>query len=379
MKLLCNLYGMYPFYKEKYGHCMAPFGGGMEHQTMTSLGFFEYYINAHELGHQWWGDNVTCKSWGDIWINEGFASYTEHLTAQYLDPSNFAPNLAAAHNNVMNFPGGSVYFTNHDTLNSNVIFDSRLTYDKGGSIVRSLQFVTNDDSLWFNTLRGFQQQYKNSTASVIDFKTYYETQTNSNATSFFNQWYYGEGYPTFNVTYNYTGTQCFIKSDQTTSMPFVTPIFKTPMQYKISRSGKPDTTIRVNHNQPSHTYTLALTGTVTGVSCDPNNWIINKTIGPARDATLGITPVVDPNGITAITGTAEITIGPNPVRSTLLINNTGNLPGKVCVYDLAGKMIVEKPLSGTVLIDLTTIAPAVYVVKVYDSGGNEVRSQKIIP
>ncbi|MGE0566701.1 MAG: hypothetical protein AB7O73_02030, partial [Bacteroidia bacterium] len=62
-----KLYGMYPFYKQKYGHCMAPFSGGMEHQTMTSLGFFDYYLDAHELAHQWWGDNVTCKSWSDIW------------------------------------------------------------------------------------------------------------------------------------------------------------------------------------------------------------------------------------------------------------------------------------------------------------------------
>ena len=58
IELESKLYGMYPFHKEKYGHCMAPFGGGMEHQTMTSLGFFGFELDAHELGHQWWGDNV---------------------------------------------------------------------------------------------------------------------------------------------------------------------------------------------------------------------------------------------------------------------------------------------------------------------------------
>nr|MCU0360214.1 peptidase M1 [Bacteroidia bacterium] len=113
LEFLSEKYGMYPFYKEKYGNCMAPFGGGMEHQTMTSQGFFEYYINAHELGHHWWGDNVTCKSWGDIWINEGWASYTEHLVAEFLDPTNFAGNLNAVHNNIMSQPGGSVFFFKH--------------------------------------------------------------------------------------------------------------------------------------------------------------------------------------------------------------------------------------------------------------------------
>src|SRR5204862_1737289 len=101
-----------------------------------------FYIDAHELGHQWWGDQVTCKSWADIWINEGFASYTEHLVAEYLDPANFQTNLNNAHNSVMGQLGGSVHFTGVDTMNNPRIFDSRLTYDKGGAIIHSLRFVT---------------------------------------------------------------------------------------------------------------------------------------------------------------------------------------------------------------------------------------------
>jgi aminopeptidase N len=197
-----KMYGMYPFYKEKYGHCMAPFGGGMEHQTMTSLGFFDYYIDAHELGHQWWGDNVTCKSWGDIWINEGWASYTEHLVAQYLDPSNFLPNLNSAHTNIMSSPGGKVWVSGPDTMDASKVFSSRLTYDKGGAIIRTLQFEVNNDSLWFPMVRSFQNTYQNSTASVQDFKNFAQTYTGMNFTQFFNQWYYGHGYPTFNLTWN---------------------------------------------------------------------------------------------------------------------------------------------------------------------------------
>ncbi|MCK4751346.1 MAG: hypothetical protein KAT15_30015, partial [Bacteroidales bacterium] len=73
IELYSGLFTPYPFRAEKYGHCLAPVGGGMEHQTMTTLSSFRFNLVAHELTHQWFGDNVTCASWQDIWINEGFA------------------------------------------------------------------------------------------------------------------------------------------------------------------------------------------------------------------------------------------------------------------------------------------------------------------
>jgi len=66
-----TLYSRYPFWKEKYGHCMAPLSGGMEHQTMTTIGYFSPTVVAHELSHQWFGDNATCATWSDIMMNEG--------------------------------------------------------------------------------------------------------------------------------------------------------------------------------------------------------------------------------------------------------------------------------------------------------------------
>lgn len=377
IKFLSEKYGMYPFYKEKYGHCMAPFGGGMEHQTMTSLGFFDYYVDAHELGHQWWGDNVTCKTWGDIWMNEGFASYTEHLVAQYLDPPSFAGNLNAAHSNVMSNPGGSIFFTGSDTLNTNRIFDGRLTYDKGGAIIHSLRFLTNNDSLWFGALRGFQNNYKNSTASAEDFKNYYQTFTGINAQQFFNQWYYGEGYPTFDVKYNFANNQFFLKTTQTVSMPGVTPLFITPLEYKISRLSKPDTFIRVMHSVAVENYTIPLTGTVSAVQCDPRNWLINQTIGPVRDLTLGIAP--DPVSLQDLTITgASFDIGPNPCRSFLNIENPLHAHGMVSVRDMDGKLISESGLNAKTQLDFSALSPGTYIVSVLDAEGHALLSRKII-
>src|SRR5690606_33875381 len=87
MPLLVNyfsdLFGRYPFYKEKYGHCLSPMGGGMEHQTMTTLRSFNFNLVVHELAHQWFGNYVTCRSWQDLWLNEGFATYSEYLANHY--------------------------------------------------------------------------------------------------------------------------------------------------------------------------------------------------------------------------------------------------------------------------------------------------------
>jgi aminopeptidase N len=84
MEKMSELFGTYPFYKEKYGHSQADIGGGMEHATMTTLKNFGEHLVAHELGHQWFGDNVTCASWSDIWLNESFATYTEVLMQEKL-------------------------------------------------------------------------------------------------------------------------------------------------------------------------------------------------------------------------------------------------------------------------------------------------------
>ena len=374
LRFLSGTYGMYPFYKEKYGHCMAPLGGGMEHQTMTTLGFFDYYINAHELGHQWWGDQVTCKTWQDIWINEGFASYTEHLVAQYLDPANFAPNLNSAHNAVMSQAGGSIYFTGNDTLNTPRIFDSRLTYDKGGAIIHSLRFLTGNDSLWFNTLRGFQNTYKHSTASALDFKNYYQQQTGINAQAFFNEWYFGEGYPTYTIKYNFNGNQSFFQITQQTSMPSVTPLFTNPLEVKLSRSGKADTLIRFSISSALQQYTLPITGSITGLSVDPNNWIINKASVPSRDVNLGnsdLTQVMDPDAL-------GFTWGPNPLLEEMHVHVFENRRYLLTCLNSLGQTMFEKTVDANTRIPVEFLKSGMYLLKVSDFENGEIRSYSIL-
>ena len=161
-----DIFGLYPFHQEKYGHCMAPLSGGMEHQTMTTQGFFYNTLTAHELAHQWWGNHVTCKSWSDIWVNEGFASYAEYLMLEELYPGDELVDMLDRHNTIMSQLGGSIWV--EDSLDGDRIFSSRLTYDKGAAFVHTLRYLINNDELFFTSLKNFQSSFTFSTALGVD-------------------------------------------------------------------------------------------------------------------------------------------------------------------------------------------------------------------
>ncbi|HNK43054.1 MAG TPA: M1 family metallopeptidase, partial [Flavobacteriales bacterium] len=129
MTLYSELFGLYPFAEEKYGHAQFGWGGGMEHQTMTSMGGWSYELSAHELAHQWFGDKVTCGSWQDIWLNEGFATYLQGMCYEFLAPEYWYGYKAGKIESIISEPGGSVFRA--DTSSTESIFSGRLTYNKG--------------------------------------------------------------------------------------------------------------------------------------------------------------------------------------------------------------------------------------------------------
>lgn len=371
IELFSKLYGMYPFYKEKYGHCMAPLSGGMEHQTMTTQGFFEFTIDAHELAHQWWGDHVTCRAWKDIWMNEGWASYNEYIASQYIISQATADNnMLQVHSNVMSQVGGSIYFTNSDTMNTVRIFDSRLTYDKGGAILHSLRFVMNNDSLFFPLMRDFQSAYSYSVASTEEFKHYLNAHSGMNFDQFFNQWYYGEGYPTFNVKWNQIGNNFYLRNTQTTSVPASVPLFITPIEYKISRSSMADTIVRFDHSQAVENFGFNLTGTVTAVAVDPHNWLINKAVGPTKDVTLV--------GINELAQHVEVFVGPNPTSDVLNVNTYQKNPVVIELLNLNGQLIKSVNCQGMTQFDMSALSNGMYLVNVKETSGNLIHSVKIL-
>ena len=368
VELFSKLYGIYPWADQKYGHCITGLGGGMEHQTMTSMEeYLDLDLVAHELGHQWFGDYVTCRTWHDIMMNEGFATYTEYLAYEYLEPPSAAPFMLQAHSYIMSQPDGSVY--NPDTTSENRIFDSRLSYDKGAAILHTLRFVLNDDSVFFQAYKNYLQQFKYGTGSINDFKQSVATTSGLNLDQFFTQWVYGEGYPTFNVHWNQQGNNFAMRSIQTVSDASVTPLYITPIQYTLQRSIG-DTIIRVMHNSDTAFYYFSVSGTVTGIVVDPANWIINKVIGPTHDNALA-------TGIAEYTHMAgEIHVYPNPAHTRITVKSEGVFDFEL--YDLSGNLLLGKKCNASESFDVSAFSAGMYFYRVKPLNKEGITTGKLI-
>jgi aminopeptidase N len=357
IELFYELYGPYPFENEKYGHCMAPFSGGMEHQTMTTQGFFNPTLTAHELGHQWWGDYVTCASWCDIWVNEGFASYSEQLMLENLYPGQEVQNMADVHTNVMSQAGGSVWVL--DSLNENRIFSGRLTYDKGAAIVHSMRYIMDNDSLFFETLQNFLTSKAYSTAYGIDVRDAFTQASGIDYTPFFDEWYFGEGFPTYSVEWKQLGSDALIKISHTSSMPNVTPTFTNPIDLKFTRPGNTDTTIRFDITSNANTFQLNGIGTINNsIVIDPSNWIVNQ------NGTIVMNELLD---ITSLTSEEAITLYPNPSSDEIRIQQLVS-PATYIIYDMHGKVQQKGTVVNNQAISLKSLMDGAYLMCIETDG-----------
>jgi aminopeptidase N len=356
LELFYERYGPYPFEDEKYGHCMAPISGGMEHQTMTSQGFFEKTLTAHELAHQWWGNNVTCASWCDIWMNEGFASYSEYIMLENLYPGQQGPSMQQVHNNVMSQAGGSVWVL--DSLNESRIFSGRLTYDKGAGIIHTLRFIINNDDLFFNGLRDFQQAFKDSTSTGIAFKEFMENYTGISLNDFFNEWYFGEGYPTYSLKWNQSGQDVAIEISHTTSKPSITPTFTNPLAIRFARQGQADTVVRFDIHSNQDQYSIYNLGQLTGsINVDPSNWIMNQIGTISQDPNINV-------GFAAISASKEIQIYPNPSQGNVQVKNLPNGLHEMDVLTTSGQLIYTKNVTNSELIRLNDLNAGTYILHI---------------
>lgn len=360
IKFFSEKYGIYPFWKDKYGHCMAPFSGGMEHQTMTTLGLFNTNLTAHELAHQWFGDNVTCKSWRDIWINEGFARYSEVLYSEKTNPGYARSQMDEYHNSVLTDSSGSVYVD--DTTNALRIFSSRLTYNKGAAVIHTLRYEIMNDTVFFDIIKKFQIIFSLKNASIADFRDLLEKETGKNWHYFFNQWLYGEGYPTYNIHYRTYDKGNLILVKQKTSKPSSVKIFKGNIDLKIKFKSK-DTLIRVKIVSDSQLFVINNLDSIISIEVDPNQWVLNDTGYIMFDSTIKAPANV---GFGKIINKTNHKIYPNPCDDYFIVTDFKN-ESKWEIYSISGKILLNGNCEGRCKIDTSLLPEGMYYIKINSS------------
>jgi hypothetical protein len=268
-----DLFGIYPFIREKFGHAeFKNISGGMEHQTCTSLSSFDEGLIVHELAHQWWGDMITCGSWHDIWINEGFATYGEALWAEHKGGN---AGYHGRMNKLIGLSDGSAYVS--DTTNVYSIFEYGAVYARGAVILHTLRY-TLGDSLFFRTLRTFADSpHKYGTAVTDDFRRIAEEVSGRDLTQFFGQWVYESARPNYlhaflsEPTDSGFVTYFFLDQTQTEYLPF-----KTDIDVRFVFADSAAVTVRLTDTLVSQNYVLLLPAAPIRCDVDPDNWILNQ-------------------------------------------------------------------------------------------------------
>lgn len=332
IEIFAERFGEYPFINEKYGHAQFGWGGGMEHQTISSMGGFGDGLIAHELAHMWYGDNITCKDWHHIWLNEGFATMGEGLIYE-------AWNGKAAYNSYIademyyaKFASGTIYV--QDISSEWEIFNSYRTYSKACVVLHMLRGIVGD-STFFNILRTYSYDPSVAYGNAVteDFQAIAENVSGLDLNYFFQQWIYGVNYPTYSVVWskNSLGGNLYDLALKITQSSNSNPSFFTmPIQIKVN-SSTGDTIITVFNNAQVQNFNLTVANEPISITVDPNNWIL-KTI---NSVVVGIEDEMQPQ-----TFSLEQNY-PNPFNPVTKIKFTlaSNEYTTLKVYDIIGKEI----------------------------------------
>ncbi len=317
----------YPFAKEKYGHAQFNWGGGIEHQTMSFVANFNFALMAHECAHQWFGDHITCASWQDIWLNEGFATYMEGLTVEHYFPTNWMAWKEARMTSITSLPNGSVMCD--DTSSSDRIFSGQLSYNKGAYLLHMLRGKLGD-SLFFLCLKNYLNDplLAGNYARTNDLITHLETTSGQDLTTFFDQWYYKQGYPSYQLQWGQTANSVTLTINQTPSHPSVS-FFNTPVEITFYGPTR-DTTIIFDPAYSGQTFNLTIDFPIVKLKFDPELKIIsaNNTIVEKKEYA---------------SADDQVSIYPNPTKNNLniLSLNTANTVEYLEITDASGKIVFQ--------------------------------------
>jgi aminopeptidase N len=356
MDLFETLFETYPFSDEKYGHAQFGWGGGMEHTTVSFMGNFSRGLIAHELAHQWFGNKVTCGTWKDIWLNEGFATYLSGLVIENLDGApNFVNWKNSLINNITSQLGGYVYLQDSDLTNVGRIFSSRLSYNKGAMVLHMLRWKLGDTA-FFQALRNYlaDPDLAFDYAVTTDLQYHLETVSGQNLTEFFSDWVYNEGYPTYTVTAQNMGNlEMQVQLFQTQSHSSVS-FFEMPVPIRFIGVNAEQFDVVLPHTENGQLFTVAVPFGVADIQFDPQRHLISKN----NTATLGLPfEAID----------ALIELYPNPTKDLFSIDLPASVSfEKMEVYSTLGQQV---GVSTSPSFSIATLSGGIYQVRITTSAG----------
>ncbi|HEY3384989.1 MAG TPA: M1 family aminopeptidase, partial [Saprospiraceae bacterium] len=296
----------------------------------------------------WFGDKVTCGSWTEIWLNEGFATYLTGMTYERFSPDEFWPlwKLSAS-NSATSQPGGSVFVD--DTTSVNRIFSGRLTYNKGAYLLHMLRWITGDDAFFaacrdYLELPGTAYDF----GSTQELQGYLEQRSGKDLDGFFADWYYGQGFPTYDVHWNQQADSLVIWLGQTQSHPSVS-FFEMPVPISATINGTPETFVLNNTTQDQRFSFFIGDATVDSIDIDPEIWLLSgdNTISEISTAVHGVT------------NNEKFILYPNPANESLNV-----IPGqdfsKVTFTNTTGIQWHENIISGK--IDVSHLPSGFYTL-----------------
>jgi aminopeptidase N len=366
-------FGAYPFRNEKYGHCQFGWGGGMEHTTVSFMtasasGAYSRSLIAHEMGHQWFGDKITCGTWKDIWLNEGITEYLSGLIVEHLDGNTaFRTWKTGKITSVTGIPAApstsNLYLTDLQATSVNRIFSSTVTYNKGSMVTNMLRYKLGDTMFWqaMNTYINnplFTYKY----AVTTDFKTQIETVSGVDLTEFFNDWVYGQGYPKYTITVqNLVGNQAKINVNQTQINSNVS-YFEMPLEIKITGAGGVTQILRVDNTLNNQEFIVPTNFLATAVVFDPEKNIITK------NATVTLNPVLGTLANNDFVLEKAISLSPNPANDILNISTPNNVMFEnAIIFNLLGQKVLE---SNSNVINVENLSNGIYSISIKTSEGN---------
>ena len=359
MGLFEQLFSPYPFRKEKFGQAEVNIGGGMEHQTMTFLGksSFNHFVLTHELAHQWFGDMITCGTWEDIWLNEGFATYCLLLSYEYLFTDSYYYNayIREIRDDVLLKQQGSVFC--NDTTSTSRIFSSSLSYNKGASLLRMLRWILGDKD-FFQGIRNYlnDPELKYGFARTSNLKKHLETQSGKDLTTYFANWFKGTGVPNYSTQVNQQldlSTLVTINQSQYNSdVSFFNMVI--PIEFKGINS---DTTLIFDNTYSGQTFYFKPDFRIDSVFFDPKHYILyNQSDITLNQVTLN--QVIPDN---------RVSILPNPVTKFMQVHHKPGVIQVLQILNLEGKSeITTLTKQDNTFIELNTekLQPGMYILKI---------------